>query len=157
MNAQAQTRPVRHPMIVQNRLVNPVVRVVLRGRAHGLLSRSVALITVTGRRSGRRYTTPVMYARDGDDLYVYVGLPDRKTWWRNLREPQQVRVVAAGREFSATARLLDPVTRPEEVRTGLRAYARTFPRVFRRLGMDPEGALAPDLVMVRLATSGSAS
>jgi deazaflavin-dependent oxidoreductase (nitroreductase family) len=106
---------------------------------HGLLSGAVALITVTGRRTGRAYTTPVMYARDGDDLYTYVGSPERKTWWRNLREPQLVRVVVAGREFGAVAGVLDPAAQPDQVRAGLRAYARAFPRAFRRLRIDPEG------------------
>ena len=25
------------------------------------------------------------YARDGDDVVITVGLPERKLWWRNLR------------------------------------------------------------------------
>lgn len=157
MNAHAQTRPARRPMVVQNRLVNPVVRALLRARVHGLLSGTVALVTVTGRRTGRKYTTPVMYARDGDDLYAYVGSPERKTWWRNLREPQLVRVVAAGKEFGAMARVLDPVGQPEEVRAGLRAYAHAFPRTLQRLRIDPEGVLPPDLVIVCLAESDSES
>jgi deazaflavin-dependent oxidoreductase (nitroreductase family) len=105
-------------MLVQNHLVNPVVRALLRARVHGLLSGAVALITVTGRRTGRAYTIPVMYARDGDDLYTYVGSPERKTWWRNLREPQLVRVVVAGREFGAVAGVLDPAAQPDQVRAG---------------------------------------
>lgn len=157
MNDQGHPRPARHPMLVQNHLVNPVVRALLRARVHGLLSGAVALITVTGRRTGRAYTTPVMYARDGDDLYAYVGSPERKTWWRNLREPQLVRVVVAGREFGAVAGVLDPAAQPDQVRAGLRAYARAFPRTFRHLRIDPEGVLSPDLVMVCLTRPGPGS
>jgi hypothetical protein len=94
-----------------------------------------------------------MYARDGDDLYTYVGSPERKTWWRNLREPQVVRVVVAGREFGDVAGVLDPAAQPDQVRAGLRAYARAF----RRLRIDPEGALPPDLVMVCLTRPGPGS
>ena len=126
-------------MLVQNHLINPVVRALLRARVHSLLSGAVALITVTGRRTGRAYTTPVMYARDGDDLYTYVGSPERKTWWRNLREPQLVRVVVAGREFGAVAGVLDPAAQPDQVRARLRAYARAFPVRSGAFGLIPKG------------------
>src|SRR5579884_1140426 len=52
------------------RFVNPVVAALLRSPLHGLLSRQVFLLTVTGRRSGRRFTLPLGYVRDGDALLV---------------------------------------------------------------------------------------
>jgi hypothetical protein len=45
-------------MTLQNQMVNPVVRLLLRSPAHRLLSGRVALITVTGRRTGRLVLTP---------------------------------------------------------------------------------------------------
>jgi hypothetical protein len=39
-----------------------------------------------------------MYARDGQDLYVVPGQPDRKLWWRNLRQPTPVRLCLQGRD-----------------------------------------------------------
>lgn len=66
---------------------NPLVRAVLRSPAHRLLSGRVLLLTYTGRRSGTRYTIPVEYRRDGEALVITVGWPERKLWWRNLREP----------------------------------------------------------------------
>ena len=59
---------------------NPVVRAVLRSPLHPLLSRSLALITVTGRRSGRRHPVPVGYRRHGDRVLINVGWPERKHW-----------------------------------------------------------------------------
>jgi hypothetical protein len=44
------------PFAVLNRTANPVVRAVLSSPLHPLLSHALVLITVTGRRSGRRYT-----------------------------------------------------------------------------------------------------
>lgn len=41
--------------------MNPVVKALIRSRLHGLASGSLALITVTGRRSGREHTFPVGY------------------------------------------------------------------------------------------------
>lgn len=66
---------------------NPLVRAVLRSPAHRLLSGGVLLLTYSGRRSGTRYTIPVQYRPAGEDLVVTVGWPERKLWWRSLREP----------------------------------------------------------------------
>ena len=49
-----------------------------------LLSRHVTVVTYTGRRSGRTFSTPVGYQRAGDTVTIAVGLPERKTWWRNF-------------------------------------------------------------------------
>jgi deazaflavin-dependent oxidoreductase (nitroreductase family) len=73
---------------------------------HPLLSRQLALITVTGRRTGRRYTFPVGYHQDGDRVIVNVGWPERKQWWRTLRHGGGVEMRIRGhrREGHAQAR-----------------------------------------------------
>ncbi len=73
-----------------NRLVDPFVCVLLSSPLHGLLSRSVMLITVHGRRTGRSYTLPVQYARLGAMIYVYS--PSDRQWWHNLNEKSPVTV-----------------------------------------------------------------
>ena len=84
------------PFVVVNRVVNPVVRAVLRSPAHGLLSGHLALLTVTGRRSGRTFTFPVGYHRDGDRVTIGVDWPERKRWWRNLSDAAPVEIWLAG-------------------------------------------------------------
>jgi deazaflavin-dependent oxidoreductase (nitroreductase family) len=89
--------PERHaPFAVFNRTANPVVRAVLSSPFHPFLSRNLALITVTGRRSGRRYTFPVGYRQDGDRVLINVGWPERKHWWRNLKDAGQVEMRIRG-------------------------------------------------------------
>jgi deazaflavin-dependent oxidoreductase (nitroreductase family) len=78
------------PFAVFNRTTNPLVRAVLSSPLHPLLSRGLALITVTGRRSGRRFTFPVGYRQDGDRVTISVGWPERKHWWRNLTDGARV-------------------------------------------------------------------
>jgi hypothetical protein len=92
------------PFAVFNRVVNPVVRGVLRSPAHGLLSGRLALLTVTGRRSGRTFTFPVGYHRDGDRVLVSVAAPERKRWWRNLRDPAPVELWLGGVRRAGTGR-----------------------------------------------------
>ena len=60
------------------RYSSPLVRLVLAGRAHVVMSKRLILVTFTGRRSGRSYATPVSYVREGDDLLVPGGGP----WWK---------------------------------------------------------------------------
>jgi hypothetical protein len=91
------------PFVVVNRAVNPLVRALLRSPAHGLVSSHLALITVTGRRSGRTYTFPVGYHREGDLVTIGIDWPERKRWWRNLREPAPVELRLAGERRTGTA------------------------------------------------------
>src|SRR5437660_12409337 len=73
------------PFAVFNHTGNPVVAALLRSPLHPLVSGRLALITVTGRRSGREHTFPVGYRREGEIVTVPVMWPERKLWWRNLR------------------------------------------------------------------------
>jgi hypothetical protein len=56
----------------------------LRSPLHGLLSRHILLMTVTGRKSGRHYTLPVQFVQHGDELFIVPGMAQYKTWWRDL-------------------------------------------------------------------------
>jgi hypothetical protein len=90
-------------MWFRNRLGNPVVRWLLRSPLHPLLSGSLVLLGYQGRRTGRWHSLPCIYARDGQDLYIVPGQPDRKVWWRNLRQPTPVRLRLQGRDLEGTA------------------------------------------------------
>ena len=91
------------PFAVFNRTANPVLRVILSSPLHPLLSRGLALITVTGSRSGRRYTFPVGYCQEGDRVTVNVGWPECKRWWRNLRHGGRVDMRIRGHRRSGQA------------------------------------------------------
>jgi hypothetical protein len=91
------------PFVVVNRAVNPIVRALLRSPAHRLVSSHLALITVTGRRSGRTYTFPVGYHREGERVTIGVDWPERKRWWRNLRDEAPVELWLAGERRTGTA------------------------------------------------------
>ncbi len=87
-----------------NRTVNPALKAVLRSPAHRLASGRLALITYTGRRSGRDYTIPVLYRDKGDEVTIAVGWPERKVWWRNLTgEGGPVRLVVRGHRLEGHA------------------------------------------------------
>lgn len=49
-----------------------------------LVSRHITIVTYTGRRSGRVFSTPVAYKRRADTVMIGVRLPNAKSWWRNF-------------------------------------------------------------------------
>jgi hypothetical protein len=96
--------PSRAPFIAMNRVLNPMLKGVLRSPLHGLASGRVALLTYTGRRSGREYTIAAFYRDKGDEVTIGVGWPERKVWWRNLTgEGGPVRLLVRGKELRGHA------------------------------------------------------
>ena len=126
-------------------LFNPVIGALLRSPLHPLLSPGLLLLTVTGRHSGRRYSIPVGYQREGDDLVVMVSEARRKQWWRNYYEPGPVGVRLRGRDRAGRAALVSPGS--EEFQEIADRTLRRVPymrRVFRVDGYDPDAGLSSD-------------
>jgi hypothetical protein len=65
-------------------LNTPVAAVAASPRFGGLINRNIAVLSYTGRRTGRTFSIPVSYRRSGDEVSIAVGMPDAKTWWRNF-------------------------------------------------------------------------
>jgi deazaflavin-dependent oxidoreductase (nitroreductase family) len=81
----------------------------------------------SGRRTGRTLRLPVQYARDGNQVAVYVGRSAGKRWWRNFTDPHPVRVRAGGRTFAGTGRLAFPGD-PDRM-TAERIYRQRHPKM----------------------------
>ena len=56
---------------------------VLRSPLHGMLSNGMMLITITGRKTGKTYTTPVGYYMEDGTMWVITSR--ERTWWKNLQ------------------------------------------------------------------------
>ena len=114
---------------------NPVMRLLLGSPLPSPLTRWFMLFSWTGNRSGRVYTTPVAYVREGATVYVTTG--DR--WWRNLvgGAPVRVRLAGVWREARATA-----VTDLEHSREVHERLFREHPHFRRLAGISgaPEGS-----------------
>jgi hypothetical protein len=105
-------------------MINVIMRLLLRSPLHFVASRSLMLITFTGRNSGRQFTTPVRYFRDGETVRSFTSVEGQ--WWRNLRGGADVVLSIEGRDapYHATAVENDP----EEVKKRLRHYLGLFPQ-----------------------------
>ncbi len=79
--------------------VNHAMKFVLRSPVHGMVSKTVLLITFTGRKSGKTYTTPVSYSQHDDQVYIFT----HAAWWKNLRSGTPVTLRIQGREFQGLA------------------------------------------------------
>jgi deazaflavin-dependent oxidoreductase (nitroreductase family) len=93
----------RPPLIWRlfNKLNNPFMKALLRSPLHGVVSRSFMVITFTGRKSGREYSTPVQYALRGNMVYLVTS--QGYTWWKNLRGGADVCVHVRGRSLRGHA------------------------------------------------------
>ncbi len=70
---------------------------------------NVLLLTTTGRKSGKSYTTPLgRFDYDGGYLIVAsnAGKPSNPTWYYNLKSNPQVTVQVLDKIMSATAKVL---------------------------------------------------
>ena len=138
---------------------NPIMMWLLRSPLHGLLSGSTLIITYTGRKSGKTFSTPVNYVRDGGALWA-VSYRHR-TWWRSLNDsPVTLRV--QGKDVTGVAKA---ITDEREVADSLMAYLRKAPQIAQYLGVGLDASGQPKAedvaeaaktrVMVRVQLSGA--
>ena len=101
--------------------VNSAMKFVLRSPVHGLVSKNVLLISFTGRKSGKTYTTPVSYSQFGDQVYIFT----HAAWWKNLGSSAPVSLRMRGQEFQGLA---EPVsTDKRAIADALIAHLRKVP------------------------------
>jgi deazaflavin-dependent oxidoreductase (nitroreductase family) len=72
--------------------------------------RDLLLLTTSGRKTGRSFTTPVVFTRDGDRLLVYAsqgGAPTHPDWYLNLVANPRVEVEVGPDRYEAVATPLE--------------------------------------------------
>jgi deazaflavin-dependent oxidoreductase (nitroreductase family) len=69
-----------------------------------LASEDFCHLTTIGRRSGKRHTIEIWFARENGTLYVLSGGGDSADWVRNLRKTAAVQVRIGSRTVAARAR-----------------------------------------------------
>ncbi|HUY38940.1 MAG TPA: nitroreductase family deazaflavin-dependent oxidoreductase [Candidatus Binataceae bacterium] len=69
---------------------------------------SMILLTTKGAKSGKTYTTPLVYTRDGDRLVIIAskaGAPKNPDWYHNLVANSVITVEVGTEKFQARARV----------------------------------------------------
>jgi len=131
---EARTRPLRLQALV-NRIVRGVLRTPLVSRLAGT---RLLTVYVIGRKSGKRYSVPVTYARYEGDLLICTS----SGWGRNLRTGEAVAIRLKGRRRLADVRVLaaedDVVDAYGFMARDNHAFAN-----FNSIGLDPGGNPVP--------------
>jgi len=86
------------------------------------LPRGFTLLTVTGRRSGKRRRRPIRAIRDGTTLYAVAILGERSDWLRNLRANPKAQARMGVRTRAISMR---EVTDPTEREQATQLYVET--------------------------------
>jgi deazaflavin-dependent oxidoreductase (nitroreductase family) len=101
--------------------VNNTMKFLLRSPLHGLISKAIVLISFTGRKSGKTYSTPVSYSQSGSQVFIFT----HAEWWKNLRGGAPVTLRLRGRDVQGRA---DVVAEDKQaVAAGLSAHLRQVP------------------------------
>ena len=83
---------------------------------HDWQGTTVAILTTTGRKSGEKRSTPLIYQPYGD-AYLLVaskgGDPDHPLWYQNLQADPEVELQVKGDRFRARARTATPEEKPD--------------------------------------------
>jgi deazaflavin-dependent oxidoreductase (nitroreductase family) len=103
--------------------VNRAMKFILRSPVHGMVSKSILLITFTGRKSGKAYSTPVSYSQDGEQVYIFT----HGEWWKNLSGGAPVTLRIKGRDLQGL---------PETVAADKPAIAAALAAHLRRMPSD---------------------
>jgi deazaflavin-dependent oxidoreductase (nitroreductase family) len=147
-------------LIMPSPLANVFMKAVILSPLHPLMGDAFAMLAVTGRKTGRRISTPVnVTLQDGE--YLVISLRNRM-WWRNLLDGRAGELHHRGKTFPVTARILDQAPKVLPV---LKSFFEAYPCREKYFGIrtDPGGhALEHDLtraaeerVAVFLAPRGS--
>ena len=105
-------------------IVNPAMKLLLRSPFHIIVSRSVLLVTFKGRRSGKFFTTPLRYVKEGSTIRAFSSA--QTSWWRNLRGGARVTLRLRGRDIQCEGRVLHVSV--EEKAYLLQTYLSRFPQ-----------------------------
>lgn len=107
-----------------NNFGNSFVKVLILSPLYFLLGPNVALIIVTGRKTGNAISTPINVTRDGT---VYIATSTRaRTWWRNLRGGAVAQLHVAGQTLRVHGSVTESMA---EVTEGLRQYFQQNPQL----------------------------
>jgi deazaflavin-dependent oxidoreductase (nitroreductase family) len=105
----------------------------LRSPFHGMLSGGMMLITVTGRKTGKAYTTPVGYYVEGENLLVITSR-ERK-WWRNLQGGAKVQLLLKRKLVEG---ITDVELDEKSVEARMGEYLRHMPQAAKQMGIRME-------------------
>lgn len=80
-----------------------------------LESASELNITFVGRKTGKKFSTPVWFVNDGDKVCLLPVRGSKSNWYRNLLKNPNMELRVSNKKTTASARLTSDRTRVEEI------------------------------------------
>ena len=105
--------------------LNPPMRSLLRSPMHAIASDNLGILNYRGRISGRKFSTPLSFVRDGDVVRL---LSSHNTaWWKNFADgPTEVEVEIARKTYGGHAQVWSKDS--DYLRSGVRQFLTALPR-----------------------------
>ena len=113
------------------RIGNEAMKIFLKSPFHKLFSGNLLLVTVTGHKSGKTYTTPVNYIQV--EQIVYVTSKKGRTWWKNLRGGAEAVLRLRGKNIKTATEVLED---EPEVAARLAVYLENATQYARYFGVS---------------------
>ena len=122
------------------RVVNPVMKTLLRSPLHRPMSKRLIVLSFAGRKSGKSYSIPVGYVQtDANTLLVTTN----SGWWKNLRSGAKVKVRLRGKSYTGVT---DVTTDQEGLQAMFRQLLANAPQLRQITGIrvDANGEPIPE-------------
>ena len=120
--------------------LNPVVTGLLRSPIHGIASANLCIFSYRGRRSGKPYSTPLSFMREGSTVRLLSSHNTR--WWNNFLDgPVDVEIEIARKTYRGRA--TTTVDDGDAFRDGVRTFLTAVPRDARVYGIKLDANRKP--------------
>jgi deazaflavin-dependent oxidoreductase (nitroreductase family) len=147
------TTEVRLPQDKPPAWVNSIMKWMLTTPGvQSVVGQGVALLTFTGRKTGKTYNIPVSYHRKEDTVTVITKRV--RNWWHNFETPADVKIRLAGRHYAGTAEV---ETGDEDVLAFMLDYldkrpidAKTYGLARTEITEEKVARIIPQIVLIRI-------
>lgn len=142
------TNQRRRPPDAAYKIINPILALLLRSPLHGPIGKRLLLLEFVGRKSGKRFRTPVAYVRDGETILMST----QSRWKANLRGGARVAAWLGGKWRAGRTEAIDD---PVGLAGALEQMVRAEPQFGQIIGANvgPDGRL-PESDLARLREQG---
>ena len=129
--------------------MNAIMLALLRSPFHGALSNTLIILSFKGQKSGKTYTLPVGYMRNGDEIKIV----SSRGWWKNLRGNVPVTLWLKGQKRQGIAEAFHGDENVVEALIGFAQHSSQLRKLY-SIELDANGQ--PNLESVRQAAQHSA-
>ena len=121
-------------------MLNKTMKFVLRSPLHRMVSKYLTLITFTGRKSGKTYTTPVSYYQQNNEVTIFT----HANWWKNLQNGASVSLRLRGRKLQGFAKAVADDKGAIAAKLTVHLKKSPFDAQFYNVTMDERGNPLPE-------------